>query len=130
MDDIDIPNPNPALTAILASPRMFELVRQRTEVAKVLWQSAVAKRTGRLRASARVTVGIGGYKNDRPIGQLTIGEGLDYGAAHQFGHGTRRQTATGRFATDTGKRRRGVRRGKVAGSKELNTVLRSLRSAT
>lgn len=130
MDDIDIPNPNPALTAILASPRMFELVRQRTEVAKVLWQSAVAKRTRRLRASARVTVGIGGYNNDRPIGRLTIGEGLRYGAAHQFGHGVHRQTATGRFTTDTGKRRRGVRRGKVAGSKELNTVLRSLRSAT
>nr|WP_052741233.1 hypothetical protein [Mycobacterium sp. UM_NZ2] len=128
MDDIDIPTPNPALTAILASPRMFELVRQRTEAAKVAWQSIVAKRSRRLSASARVTVGIGGKNNDRPVGRLTVGEGLRYGASHEFGHGTRRSAASGRFVADNGKRRRGVRRGKVNGARELKTVLRSMRS--
>ncbi|MCV7277091.1 hypothetical protein [Mycolicibacter arupensis] len=128
MDDIDIPQPNPALTAILASPRMFELVRQRTEVAKVAWQAIVAKRSRRLAASARVTVGIGGKNNDRPVGRLTVGDGLGYGASHEFGHRTSRSTASGRFVADNGKRRRGVRRGKVKGAKELKTVLRSMRS--
>lgn len=129
MDDVDIPSPNRALAEILLEPKMWNIVRSRTELAKLLYQSIVAKRSRRLAASARVTVQIGGYDNDRPVGRLTVGEGLRYGAAHEFGHRFRR-SRTGGFVARDGIRRKGVRSGKAQGARDLRKVLRSLRAAS
>jgi hypothetical protein len=84
--EVNIPEPNPALTALLIGPRMQAIVLERAEVAKALYQAQVAKRTGRLAASAHADTHVGGARHDRHVGTLTVGEGLAYGAAHQFGH--------------------------------------------
>ena len=122
MDDVDIPSPNKALAEILLSAKMFGVVRAKTEFARTRWQAVVAKKTGKLSRSTRVTVQIGGYKNDRPVGTLTVGSGVRYGASHQYGHLARRSKTTGRFVA-------GGRRRKVKGAKELNMVLRTLRQS-
>lgn len=127
MDDVDIPTPNRALAAILLGPKMFALVRTKTELGKIRYQMIVAKRSRKLMQSARVTVRIGGYKNDRPVGRLTVGQGLKYGPSHEFGHKFRRNTASGQFVARDGKRRRGVRANKATGAHDLRKVLRSLR---
>ncbi|BDY33160.1 hypothetical protein [Mycolicibacterium mageritense] len=127
MDDVNIPKPNKALAAILLGPKMFALVRTKTEYAQIRYQGIVAKRTRKLMQSARVTVQIGGYKNDRPVGRLTVGQGLRYGPSHEFGHTFRRNTGTGQFVARDGKRRRGVRANKATGAHDLRKVLRSLR---
>lgn len=128
VDDIEIPNPNPALSAILLSSQMRSIVRQSGEKAKARYVAIVAKRSGKLAASARVRTSIGGYKNDRWVATLTVGQGLLYGASHEFGHAQPRSSITGRFETNTGKRRRGVRTKKAQAAKDLTKVLRSLRS--
>ncbi len=127
MDDIDIPEPNKALAAILLSSRMRTLVWERTELARTRWRAVVAKRSGRLAASARVKITYDGVKHDRPIGTLIVGEGLAYGAAHEFGHGFTRTKSSGQFTRKSGKRRRGVVSQKQAGAKELRAVLKTLR---
>lgn len=127
MDDVDIPTPNKALAAILLGPKMFALVRTKTELGKIRYQMIVAKRSRKLMQSARVTVRVGGYKNDRPVGRLTVGQGLKYGPSHEFGHKFRRNSATGQFVARDGKRRRGVRANKATGAHDLRKVLRSLR---
>jgi hypothetical protein len=87
MIELDIPYPNPALAAVLVSAEMQAIVLERAEVAKALYQAQVAKRTGALAASAQAHTEIGGVKHDRHVGYLTVGEGLAYGAAHEFGVG-------------------------------------------
>lgn len=83
--DVDIPEPNPAITALLVSARMRAIMEERANTAQMLYQAQVAKRTGRLARSARAHTEIGGKRNDRWIGELIIGGGIDYGAAHEFG---------------------------------------------
>lgn len=129
MDDINIPNPNPALSRILVSDNMRRIVRQSGEQAKARYVAIVAKRSGALARSARVRTIIGGYKNDRWIATLTVGQGLGYGASHEFGHKQARNAVTGRFEKSTGKRRRGVRSKKAQAAKDLKQVLRSLRAS-
>lgn len=85
--DVNIPEPNPALTELLVSERMRGMLAERAEAAAALYQAQVAKRTGRLAASAHVSTEIGGIHHDRWVAALTIGEGLAYGAAHEFGVG-------------------------------------------
>lgn len=57
----------------------------------MLYQALVAKRTGRLAASARAHVEIGGVRKDRWIGELVVGGAgprgeAFYAASHEFGH--------------------------------------------
>lgn len=85
--DVHIPEPNPALTALLIGPRIQAILLERVELAKALYQVQVAKRTGALAASAHASTEIGGVRHDRHIGVLTVGEGLGYGASHEFGVG-------------------------------------------
>lgn len=85
--EVNIPEPNEALTAVLLSPQMEAIVRERAETAQAMYQAAVAKRTGALAASARADVVVGGVRHDRHVGILTVGDDLDYGAAHEFGVG-------------------------------------------
>jgi hypothetical protein len=52
-----------------------------------LAKAKIAKRSGALADSAEFHTEIGGIRNDRHIGVLTVGQGLAYGAAHEFGAG-------------------------------------------
>lgn len=83
--EVNIPTPNEALTAVLISPEMQAICLERVEMAKALYQAQVTKRTGALAASAYAHTEVGGVRNDRHIGILTVGEGLQYGASHEFG---------------------------------------------
>lgn len=82
----DIPaNPNPALTAIALGPQMRSLMFERGEIAQAIYRDIVAKRSGRLARSARVSTFIGGRKRDRWASRLTVGgEDATYGASHEF----------------------------------------------
>ncbi|RIT69219.1 hypothetical protein [Mycobacteroides abscessus] len=126
MDDINIPKPNKAIAQILMSPKMMRIVRLKTEEAKVRYQGIVAKRTGRLAGSARVRVFIGGYKADRWVSQLIVGDGLRYGASHEFGHESERDDR-GRFVK---RRKKSPIRRKQEAAKDLKKVLASLRASS
>lgn len=113
--EIDIPEPNPALTELLMSARMRGFVFERAETAQWLYQARVARETGALSVSARAYTEVGGKRHDRWIGVMLVGFGLEYDPAHEFGYTTR-------------KGRRAKRR-KVPGAHDLNAVLEEL-SAT
>jgi hypothetical protein len=85
--DVNIyPHPNPAVTAALRSAEIRSIVFEIGEVAHALYVDQVAKRTGRLAASAHVSTEIGGVDHDRWVGVLTVGgDGVDYAATHEFG---------------------------------------------
>lgn len=88
MDVTLYPEPNPALTAALVGPGMRRAVEHSANIAMLLYQAKVAKRTTSLARSARVSTEIGGVDSDRWIGAMTIGgRGVDYGAAHDLGMG-------------------------------------------
>lgn len=70
---------------VLLSPRLgAHLLAEAQEVAQ-LYRARVAKRTGRLAASATAHVQVGGHKHDRLIGKVIVGTGLEYAALHEFG---------------------------------------------
>jgi hypothetical protein len=82
----NIPSPNTAVAAILRSDTMRTLMAGKANQARAIYQSIVAKRTGRLAASAQASVTFGGRRNDRWVGRLTVGEGgAPYGVSHEFG---------------------------------------------
>lgn len=90
MDVRIYPHPNPALTAVLTGARMRSIVFEVAEIAHALYVDQVAKRTGRLAASAHASTEIGGVDHDRWTGVLTVGgSGVDYALPHEFG--TRRE---------------------------------------
>jgi hypothetical protein len=88
-----IPSPNPALARILLSGEMASVMRQAGGVVRDTYRAVVAKRSGALAESARVSAPfIGGLTMDRLCVDVVAGEGLPrggYGASHEFG--TRRQ---------------------------------------
>lgn len=90
--DVKLPHgDNPAITAVLKSATLHRIVEERANTAAMLYQSQVAKRTGRLAASAHASTEIGGRRNDRWIGVLTIGGPgprgtVDYAVPHEFGY--------------------------------------------
>jgi hypothetical protein len=83
---VDLPYPNPALTALLLSPRMAEICLERATTAAALYQERVAKRTGELAAEAHAHTEIGGVRHDRHIGVMSVSGPIAYEAAHEFGH--------------------------------------------
>lgn len=94
LHDIDIPVPNRAMDAVLRSEQIRAAVFEVAELAQALYQAQVAKRTGRLAASAHASTEMAHvYKGqDRWVGVLTVGgtgsQGtVEYGAAHEFGTG-------------------------------------------
>lgn len=111
------PDPNPAVTAILQSDGMRRIVLDRANVARDLYQSIVAKRSGALADSAHVHTEIAEvYKGEpRWVGVLTVGgDGVDYGAAHEFGYGDKPNSIQ-----DLDRQQNVV----VSGSHDLNRVL-------
>lgn len=90
--DVKIPEPNEALGAVLVSNEIRSSLQEVAETGLALWREEVAKRTGRLAASGRVSTEIGPvFKGqDRWIGVVTIGgQGsagtVFYALAHEFG---------------------------------------------
>lgn len=91
--EVDLyPEPNPGISAALTGTQMRQAVEGRAQTAAALYQAIVAKRTGRLAASAHASTEIGGVRSDRWIGVLTVGGqgsrgSVDYAATHEFGRG-------------------------------------------
>lgn len=68
----------------LRGPECLQLVRERTDLARTLYQTIVARDSGDLAGSARVSMGRG--SNGRHEGTLTVGDGsVPYAASHEFG---------------------------------------------
>lgn len=78
--EADIPVPNPAVTAILASAQMRSLIAQRGQAALAAYQSIVAKETGQLAESAHVAVYLA---NGRWQAKLIVD--APHAASHEFG---------------------------------------------
>ena len=75
----------------LLGPECRRLVELKATQAQGIYRGVVAHRTGALAASADVSTYVGGSRQDRWVGRLTVGDGIDYGASHEFG--TRHQRA-------------------------------------
>jgi hypothetical protein len=123
--EVNIPEPNAALTAVLVSAEMRSAVEQIGHMAQMLFQAEVAKRSGRLAASARVQTEIGGVRNDRWVSHLIVGgtgaQGtVDYAAAQQFGHWQDEGHLIGRAQAP------GESHTFVEGAHDLNRVLEQL----
>lgn len=84
--EVNIPQPNPALTAVLLSSRMRDICFERAQTAQFLYQSRVAKRSNQLALAARGHTEIGGRRHDRWIGVLSVHSGIEYEATHEFGY--------------------------------------------
>lgn len=71
----DIPTPNPFITQWLIGSRCRDIMLAEAIRAHRLFVGVAGRHadTGREVASARPSVGIGGIRNDRWIGRLTIG---------------------------------------------------------
>lgn len=107
LTEIDVYRPSTALAQIMLSPSMGAfLTLIGTEVA-LRYTAKVAKRTGQLAASPRVSTPIGGQKHDRLVGKVTVGGELAvaewhsernpnpggefyYGVLHNFGSPTKK----------------------------------------
>lgn len=85
--DVNIYQPNPALAEILVSQQMRDIVSDKANLARDLYQAIVAKRTGALAASARAHTEIEPVIKGQPrwVGYLTVG--TDHALPHEFGRG-------------------------------------------
>jgi len=70
---------------VLFSPGLGSLLQGEADEIAGLYRAIVAKRTGKLAASTSAYVTVGGRRHDRLIGKVTVGDGLEYGALHEFG---------------------------------------------
>lgn len=92
------PDPNPAITGILLDGRLAVYLGEVAGKVKDLYQSRVAKRSGRLAESAHVQIEIGGHRHDRWTAKVVVGgdyavnpeDGFAYGALHEFGSPTKK----------------------------------------
>lgn len=121
--EVDIPQPNPALTALLRSSRIREICFERAETAQWLYQARVAKRSSALARTAHAHTEIGGARHDRWIGVLSVHGAIEYEAAHEFGY---RSRGKGPGRGKEGPRQRG--RFEIPGALDLNAVLEELGS--
>ncbi len=90
MDVTIYPDPNPGIGEALLGTGMRHAVGERANMAMLLYQAKVAKRSGALAASAHAHTEIAPVFKGQPrwVGVLSIGRGLDYGLPHEFGRGT------------------------------------------
>lgn len=90
MDVTIYPDPNPGIGEALVGEGMRRACEERAQMALLLYQAQVAKRTGALAASAHATVELGPVLKGQPRwqGVLTVGgRGIEYALAHEFGRG-------------------------------------------
>ncbi|AGT12620.1 hypothetical protein PBI_WHIRLWIND_13 [Mycobacterium phage Whirlwind] len=71
--DVDVPKPNKGLAELLLSDNMMLLMDIMGMEVVMQYRAKVAKRTGKLMASAESKPKVGGKANDRWIGYVTIG---------------------------------------------------------
>lgn len=93
--DINVHNNSPAYAIALNSPVLATLLGEKSLEVVRLYQARVGKKTGRLAASADAGVRVGGKRNDRIIGAVTIadqsvvsewkGKPFYYGVFHEEG---------------------------------------------
>ena len=112
--DVDIPQPNPALTGWLQSLRCREICFAIAETGQRLFQARVAKRSGALALTAHAHTELGGVRQDRWIGVLSVHGTIEYEAAHEFGY--------------TSRKGRRAKQRYIAGAHDLNAVLEELDS--
>lgn len=124
--DVDIPTPNPVLTERLRSARMREIVFEIASNAQFLYQTRVAKRSGRLALTAHASTEIGGAKHDRWIGVMAVSSrAVEYEAAHEFGYIHKAKKGKGRRVRAS----KGSPLGRfIPGAHDLNAVLEELAS--
>ena len=92
-DTFFYPAPNPALTQILVGDRLGAVVGDYTLRVAINYIQRLADRphigddhVGRLASTVNTDMFIGGFKNDRHVGEVTVGGGdAPYGAADQYG---------------------------------------------
>lgn len=114
--EVDLKQGPSAVGEFLVSQRCREICFDRADMAKLLYQARVAKRSGALARTAHAHTEIGGMKHDRWIGVLSVHGGIVYEASHEFGH-----------AQALGKGIEGPRRF-IPGLHDLNFVLAELGS--
>lgn len=88
--DVNIYRPNPALAEIMVSQQMRDIVSERIQLAQLLYQAIVAKRSGALARSAHAHTSIETVLKGEPrwVGTLTVGgDFVDYALPHEFGRG-------------------------------------------
>lgn len=73
LTEIDVPKPNKGLAQIMLSPNMELLMDIIGTDVVARYRARVAKKTGQLMLSAASKPKIGGKKNDRWIGHVTVG---------------------------------------------------------
>lgn len=122
MMDVTIPEPNAAIGGVFASEQLRSIVFEIAELAQALYVERVAKRTGRLAASARASTDLAHVIKGAPrwVGELTVGGTgaagtVDYAASHEFGTHEGAPTDSGRFGTP-----------ETVGAEDLNYVLGAL----
>lgn len=79
---------NPAQAEILIGPRMQAIVAEYTFKVMESYLNRIAPRSdsGAMLGSTYASVQIGGYKNDRWVGEITVG--VEYAMADEFGRDT------------------------------------------
>ena len=100
LTDIKIPEPNAGLASVLMSQQLALFMERLAADAALRYKAVVAKRTGKLAASAVGTVIQGDHKHDRWCAHVTAGGELAastwrgqpfyYGVLHEFGSPTKR----------------------------------------
>lgn len=106
------PDPNPALAQILIGPGMDAIVTENTAKVLSIFVSGISSRPidptdrhrGQMLANTTAEVKVGGYKNDRFVGEIRVG--VDYGASDQYGRkspspGQHGSTYAGHYALTT-----------------------------
>lgn len=95
---------------VLFSPGLAALLQSHGDELVALYRAGVAKRTGRLAASASAHVTVGGHRHDRLIGKVTVGGELEYGALHEFGAKSNPERQAYRDLAEAVQRWKGVNR--------------------
>lgn len=88
--DVNIYYPNPAVEDALVGQQMREIVSERIQLAHLLYQAIVAKRSGALARSAHASTAIEKPVKGFPrwVGTLSVGgQYVDYALPHEFGRG-------------------------------------------
>lgn len=93
---MDVKYSTAGLRAFMTSPTLRRILEERVNTAEMLYQSQVAKDTGRLAAAVHTSVAVQPVFKGLPrlVGTLTVGGpgplgGVDYAASHEMGHDVR-----------------------------------------
>jgi hypothetical protein len=87
MLSVDLKTDPSAVGLFMKSPRCREICHDVADMAMMLYQAEVAKRSGALARTAHARTEIGGRFHDRWIGVMSASSaGVAYEAAHEFGY--------------------------------------------